>query len=141
METEIWPNFLIGCARRQIPVFLANGRISDRSLRRYRTIARFIRPVLGNITEIGAQSTLDRERFLEIGADPSRVRVTGNLKFDHPAPDLACSRAWLDSIRVLLELDSHTPAVVAGSTMKGEEPLLLDAFQRVRRRVVAKSFF
>ena len=84
METELWPNFLRACARKEIPVFVANGRISDRSLRRYRRLKMLAGSMLHHLTVIGTQSHEDKNRFLELGAEERRVRVTGNLKFDFP---------------------------------------------------------
>ena len=135
METELWPNFLRACARKGIPVFVANGRLSDRSLRRYRRVRMLIGRMLRNLTAIGAQSHEDKHRFLELGADERRVRVTGNIKFDFPLPQLEPHGALLSKIKSALGLDQGAVAIVIGSSMKGEEPHFLEAFAQVRQSI------
>jgi 3-deoxy-D-manno-octulosonic-acid transferase len=85
METEIWPNLITELHARGIPVFIANGRISDRAWPRYRAAAKLFRPVVARIAAVAARTPLDAERFTHIGA--RRVRVTGNIKFDRPAAE------------------------------------------------------
>src|SRR5262245_57202418 len=129
-ETEIWPNFLRECRRRSIPVLLVNGRISDRSVNRYQSIKRFMHRVLEDISLSCMQTTLDRDRLLSLGADPQRVDVTGNLKYEIEAPEAFETKA--ESYRQLLGLPPDRFVVVAGSTMKDEEPLVLEAFETLR---------
>ena len=81
-ETEIWPNFLRACRGRGIRVVMINGRISDRSFARYRVVRRWLRRVFEDYTVIGMQSERDRARIEAIGADPHKVSVFGNLKYD-----------------------------------------------------------
>ena len=133
METELWPNFLKLCARRRITVLLANARLSDRSLRRFRRVPRLIRTMLGQITLIAAQTQHDRRRFLELGAEEGRARVTGNLKFDFPAQVAAQDVALVGAIRSRLAPGGTNPIIVVGSSMKGEERLFIDTFLTVRR--------
>jgi 3-deoxy-D-manno-octulosonic-acid transferase len=135
METELWPNFLRECSRRRIPVFLANGRISDKSSRRYRLVRVFARKMLDAFASIGVQTREDRRRFLELGAAEERVVVTGNLKFDLPAPSLAPHRELLNTITACLGIGPDTPVVVIGSTMKGEEAEILKQLQTLRSAV------
>ncbi len=135
METELWPNFLRICAEAEIPVFLANGRISDASLRRYRHIRWLSRYMLKRLKLIGAQTHEDKRRFEELGADESRVRVTGNLKFDFRAPNIADTGGFLEEVCTCLGIDRGNRAVVIGSSMKGEEELFLEAFKRVRSEI------
>ena len=129
-ETEIWPNFLRACAVSKIPVVMINGRISPRSFRRYRLVQPFFRHVLQGIDLFCMQSAADAERILALGAQPERVRVVGNLKFDVTHPADASSRAEL--WRRELKIESGQPVVVAGSTHAGEEEALLRAFIRLR---------
>lgn len=135
METELWPNFLKECARRYIPVLLANARISDKSVRRYRHIRRMARDMVRSLARIGAQTQADRERFLAMGAAEKQVVVTGNLKFDFPAQLIDSESELLRLIRSALALETGHPVVVVGSTRKGEETLLLDQFIRLRSEV------
>src|SRR5215471_6028167 len=82
METEILPNLLRACRRRGVKTILINGRISSRSYPRYRLIRPFFRRVLANVDRFCMQSEEAARRLIELGADPSRVTVTGSLKFD-----------------------------------------------------------
>jgi 3-deoxy-D-manno-octulosonic-acid transferase len=127
METEIWPNLYHEAAARSIPILIANARISERSIGGYRRFRRLTGSALRKVTRIGAQSPVDRERLLEIGARDSQITVTGNMKFDvHMPPSLieqgeAIRAAWGTQRRVL----------VAGSTHEGDEQALLAAFTRL----------
>jgi 3-deoxy-D-manno-octulosonic-acid transferase len=118
LETELWPNFLMACARRRIPVAVVNGRISDRSFRRYRALRFFFAPLLGTVERFLMQSGEDATRIVAMGADPGRVTVAGNLKYDrtpHLPPLPASLTAWKGD-RFLL---------TAGSTHRGEEEAVL----------------
>jgi 3-deoxy-D-manno-octulosonic-acid transferase len=129
-ETELWPNFLRACARREIPVVVVNGRISPRSFPRYRLVRRWFGRVLQDVRLFCMQSEADAERILGLGALADRVRVVGNLKYDLPAlaqvPDVG-------AIRHSLGLAPDEPLIVGGSTHRGEEELLLGAFARLRQ--------
>lgn len=128
LETELWPNLLATCARHGVPVALVSARLSARSLGRYRSFApRLMRRTLRLLAVIGAQSEADAARFIALGADPARVHVSGNVKFDFELPADIGSRSsalrerWIGSRR----------AWVAGSTHAGEEAQLLDAQRRI----------
>ncbi len=135
LETELWPNFLRNCSGRGVPVFLANGRISERSHRRYRLIPGVTRTMLSQLSLIGAQSVEDRRRFVDLGAPEDRVCTTGNLKFDFPPPAVDREADWMRLISRVLGITPQTPVVVVGSSMKGEEELFVEAFKEVRRRM------
>lgn len=130
METEIWPNLYFEANRRDIPVMIANARISERSLRGYRRFKRMTTAALSQVSWIAVQSNLDAERLLEIGADETRLAVTGNLKFDvELQPGLleqgeAIRQTW-GSKRLVL---------VAGSTHEGDEKPVLEAFKQILRQ-------
>jgi 3-deoxy-D-manno-octulosonic-acid transferase len=130
-ETEIWPNFLRGCAASNIPVVLVNGRISRRSFGRYRLVRPLFRQVLHDIDLFCMQSRLDAERILALGAPSERVHVVGNLKFD-ASPALASSLLG-DRWRRELAIEARRPVLVAGSTHPGEEEIVLQAVVRLRR--------
>jgi len=127
-ETEIWPNFLRACRRRGVRVVMINGRISDRSFSRYRLARRWLRRVFEDYTLIGVQSESDRQRIEAIGADPRKVTVLGNLKYDAVASTHNVENA-LSSFLI-----RWNPLWIAGSTMPGEEELVLDAFEQVLDR-------
>ena len=126
-ETEIWPNFLRVCRARGIRVLMINGRISDKSFSRYRLARRWLRRVFEDYTVIGVQSDMDRRRIEAIGADPQKVTVFGNLKYD-----VIASNRPLNPDLVNL-LDGWKPLWIAASTMPGEEELVLDAFADLRK--------
>jgi 3-deoxy-D-manno-octulosonic-acid transferase len=93
--------------------------------------------MLEKIHTLGVQTHADRDRLLELGAKRNRVTVTGNLKFDYPAFPAEEESELLQNIRNALRLEPKTPVVVIGSSMKGEDPLFLEAFMKVRRAVPA----
>lgn len=130
METELWPNFLRAAAGLNIPLFLINARLSDRSLRRYRIIKPLFTPLLGLFHHILAQSDENARRFRLIGAPAGRVIPVGNLKFDAAAlPDNPAERVrW----RRLFHVAESEILLVAGSTFPGEEALLLRVAQTLR---------
>ena len=128
VETELWPNLLTHARANGVPLVLVSARISDRSLARYQRFARHLmRTTIRRVDRIGAQSEADRRRFIQLGADPSRITVTGNLKHDLQLPvDIAARGAALRT--------RHAPARqiwVAGSTHAGEEAICLAAHMRL----------
>jgi 3-deoxy-D-manno-octulosonic-acid transferase len=127
LETELWPNLLRALREAKVPAVLANGRISDRSYRRYRWVRGLFRRVLRDIELFCMQSEEDARRIISLGAPPERVLVTGNLKMEAPSGDAGAEQLW----RRLLHL-GQAPVVVAGSTHRGEETIVLDAFQAVQ---------
>ena len=134
METEIWPNLLRECRRRGIKTAVVNGRLSPRSFPRYRLMARaFMRRVLDHIDRFCVQSEESARRFIDLGADPARVVVTGSLKFDSlDLSSTALQARARDRVLRYFRVPLVRPVIVAGSTMKGEEAAVLRAFRRVR---------
>ncbi len=124
-ETELWPLFIERAERRGIPVALVNGRISEKSFRRYRRVRGFFSKTLARLSLCAMQSEEDARRIETLGAPRARVRVFGNLKYDLPAPP-----PFPDAAR-LSALAAGRPVLVAGSTGEGEEALLLDAWKRL----------
>ncbi|MGE0455369.1 MAG: 3-deoxy-D-manno-octulosonic acid transferase [Vicinamibacteria bacterium] len=129
METELWPNLIHQAKRRGARVALVNGRISPRSYPRYRRIRWFMRPLLAEVDLLLMQAEPHAERALALGAPPERVRASGNLKFD-----ALFGPARPDRVSRLFEGLGGRPVWVAGSTMEGEEALVLRAFHGVRER-------
>jgi len=124
METELWPNHIHQCAKRGVPVVLANARLSERSARGYARFAKLTAPMLAELSLIAVQSAAEAERFLALGARPECVEVTGSIKFDlRIEPELlaqaqALRAAW------------HTvqrPVWIAASTHAGEDESVLAA--------------
>jgi 3-deoxy-D-manno-octulosonic-acid transferase len=127
-ETEFWPNFIQLAHASGALVAVVNARISDRSWPSYRRFRGLLRRLLANVDLFLAQTQEDAARLQDIGAIPERVRVTGNLKFDIPAP---APPAIVDSLRKSIAASAAGPVMVCGSTVDGEEPLLLKAFENL----------
>jgi 3-deoxy-D-manno-octulosonic-acid transferase len=130
LETEIWPNLYHRCGRLGVPLVLASARISPRSVESYRRLVGLFRETLSHGIFIAAQSSEDAERFVSIGANPSRTHVVGNIKFDFGYPPDMEARGH--DLRRLLGV--HRPVWVAGSTHAKEEDELLTAHRLIRER-------
>ncbi|MEO6393030.1 MAG: 3-deoxy-D-manno-octulosonic acid transferase [Pyrinomonadaceae bacterium] len=131
METEIWPNFLRECGERNIPVAIVNGRLSERSFRRYQLVSGFIRRVLGDVQLAAMQSTADAERIVALGLAPVRSLVAGNIKFDlAPAP---AEEVLARELCRRFGLDADRPVIVAASTHTPEEAVILAAYRELKR--------
>ena len=130
LETELWPNLLAACSRHKLTLMLANARLSEHSCRGYRRIPALVREMINSFAVIAAQAQSDGQRFLSLGLEPHRLRMTGNIKFDiQLAPDLTMRGQALRA-----EWGMARPVWVAASTHEGEETLLLTALQTVRRQ-------
>jgi len=132
-ETEIWPNALLECARRGLPVFLANGDLSQESARNYARLSFVFRHPLNAVSRFFVQTEKDAEayaRLLGRGGE-KRIEITGNVKFDAlPQPLSASERAQL---RASWGVVDDSPVIIAGSTHEGEEEMILRVFGEVRR--------
>jgi 3-deoxy-D-manno-octulosonic-acid transferase len=126
METELWPRFFRECRGRGVPVALVNGRVSEKSFRRYRLIKFFISRALADLSLAAMQTESDAARVRALGIRPERVRVTGNVKFDI---EDAGAQALTEELRRRFRFDDKRPLVVAASTHAPEERLLLEAFK------------
>ncbi|HEY5932764.1 MAG TPA: 3-deoxy-D-manno-octulosonic acid transferase [Nitrospira sp.] len=129
VETEIWPNLLWTLGDQHVPSVLVNGRLSSRSFRRQDVpvIRSFYRSVLQTLTLCLMQSDRDADRIVALGAEPSRVHVTGNIKFDQPLPDVRSD----GSLRRSFGIDEHEQLILAGSTHPGEEEVLVSAYRHI----------
>ncbi|MEE1890518.1 lipid IV(A) 3-deoxy-D-manno-octulosonic acid transferase [Pseudomonas carassii] len=128
METELWPNHIHQCARRGIPVALANARLSERSARGYARFAGLTRPMLEEMSLIAVQTETEAERFRALGAHDECVQVTGSIKFDLKVDDQLLPRA-----RALREqwAARQRPIWIAASTHDGEDALILEAHREL----------
>lgn len=128
METELWPNLLYACYERQLPVMIANGRLSDLSAKRYRWLGPFmswmVRPVCG----VAVQSSVDAKRFQHLGIAKERIFETGNIKFDLQLP------SYLQEAGVELrkEIGKDRIVWIAASTHEGEETMMLNVYQSLK---------
>jgi 3-deoxy-D-manno-octulosonic-acid transferase len=128
-ETEFWPNFLRLAHASGARIAVVNARISDRSWPNYRRFRWALRRMLVHVDLFLAQTPADSTRLRSIGAEAERVQVTGNLKFDMSLPS---SPPIVESLRQSLSAEGAGPVLVCGSTVEGEEPLLLKAFENLR---------
>ncbi|WP_426993342.1 lipid IV(A) 3-deoxy-D-manno-octulosonic acid transferase [Methylomonas sp. CM2] len=133
MEKELWPNLFAECRAREVPLFVVNARLSARSARAYLKIPSLIRPVLACIDTIAVQTAEDGERFIEIGARSSQVRVVGNVKFD-----VAVDPSTLAAGNALKASAFAGRWIwIAASTHTGEEELLLAQYRRLKAAMPA----
>ncbi len=130
VETEFWPNLLSACRRASIPVAVVNARVSDRSLPRYLRLRGLWTKILSGVSIVLAQSEEDAKRLKAIGAPAGRVSFSGNLKFDVRSAEPAAITTALHA-----KIAAGTKVLVCGSTLEGEEEILLDAFQQVRESI------
>lgn len=126
METEWWPNLFIQAKKRNIPLYVANARLSERSLKGYLKIASLSKKMAECITHISAQTQSDAERFIALGVPPQRVSVAGNIKFDFTVDSLTLER----SAKFKANLNAR-PVWIAASTHAGEEAIVIQTIQKV----------
>jgi 3-deoxy-D-manno-octulosonic-acid transferase len=126
-ELELWPNLIRESHRRGTSVAVVNGRLSERSARGYGRIRRFVRPLLRCIDLIAVQSEEYAERFIELGADPKAVHVTGSMKFDGAQTSRA--NEMTSRLRQLAGIDDQDIVFLAGSTQSPEESLAIETFR------------
>lgn len=129
METELWPAWLTEAHRMGIKTALINGRISSRSIKSYRKLRPFFCKVLENVDAFSMISEADASRIREMGADPEKIEIHGNAKYDF-LPRLV-DPAMESEMRKTLNLRPAQPVFVAGSTRTGEEPIILDVYERI----------
>lgn len=132
VETEIWPNLITEIGRKS-KVIIVNGRISDRSFRRYQKLSSYLKKIFLYVDRFYMQSDEDSRRIIEIGAEKSRVETLGNLKFD-----ISFQEYSEDEKRELRELFSVKGRKVftAGSSRSGEYEILLDTFKEMEDTVL-----
>lgn len=128
METELWPNCLWLCKQQLLPVMVVNGCISLQSLKGYQRIRPLTRQMLDCLTAVVAQSEQDGARFVQLGLDPKRLVVTGNIKFDMILKKGIVKAA----LNLRTEWGSTRPVWIAASTHAGEEEQILAAFKKVQ---------
>jgi len=129
MESELWPRLIYECAENGMPIVVVNARVSDRSFPRYMRLRRLWRPFLERISQFLAQSKETAERLVRIGAPPQRVSVMGNLKYDVRAGEASPMTRRIGSLLYQARL------IVAGSTLAGEEEVLLAAWPAIQKAV------
>ena len=127
VESDLWPNLILACSDRGIPMILVNGRLSERSFRRWRLLPRAIAALLARFDICLAQSSADAGRFSDLGAP--RVTAIGNLKLDVPAPPVDPA-----NLRALSAMIGPRVVIAAASTHADEESIIISAHRRLRAK-------
>ena len=128
METELWPNHIHQCAKRGIPVALANGRLSQRSAKGYGRFSKLTAPMLAEMSLLAVQTEAEAQRFRDLGARSEAVDVTGSIKFDLTIDPQLLQRAT--ELRSQWQAQDR-PVWIAASTHEGEDEVVLDAHRRL----------
>lgn len=132
MELEVWPNFTSACAAQEIPIILANGRLTAKSYRNYRLAAPITSGMFSRLSLVCAQEQVYADRFIHAGVPQDRVRVTGTMKFD--TAQIATRIAVASEIAASVGLKPGSEKiVVCGSTGPEEEKIILDAYAELLR--------
>lgn len=129
LETELWPNIFNGCKQRNIPIVVANARMSESSMRGYLRFEKLTRMTLNQVSLIAAQSRADARRLRRMGASNEKISITGSIKFEINLP--ASLREAAESLR--RDFGSMRPVWIAASTHDDEEKKILVAFRELRR--------
>lgn len=124
-ETELWPNFAYACKEKNTPLYIINGRISDKSYPGYIKIRNFVKLILENYTGVFCQSEIDKDRFITLGANTKNTCVMKNLKFE------------IEKKECDIDLKAgESRLLVAGSTHKGEEEIILKVYKQLRAKII-----
>ncbi|MBL8181883.1 MAG: 3-deoxy-D-manno-octulosonic acid transferase [Blastocatellia bacterium] len=129
METEIWPNFIREANHSGAKVCIANGRLSEKSYKRYSYFKKSMKRILGYFAVAAMQSNADAKRIMALGMRASKVRVSGNLKFDHSVE--AAENQLTEVFRERFAITPEAPLIIAASTHEKEEAWLLDVFKEI----------
>ncbi len=127
VETDFWPNILTKLKSDGTPAILVNGRISQKSMHSYKRFSYFFKPLFQSFTHLCMQTATDKESMIDLGIDKEKILTLGNLKFDTPLPDTHLT----EHSQISLPEDYIT--IIAGSTHKGEEEIILKAFSRLKQ--------
>ncbi len=126
VESDIWPTFLLELKKMNVPAVLVNARLSSSSFAGYKRLSWIMRPVLNSFSRICVQSDEQGKRFVQIGVNPEKICITGNMKFDQKADYVSGKN--IVSIRKSLAIPENKKIFLAGSTHPGEENILLKSF-------------
>lgn len=131
METELWPEILTELKLRNIPAFLANGRISEKSFKNFKRTKFFWRKILSSFAKLMVRFEEDKEKFSALGAPAEKIIVTGDCKVD----TLLDRRKFTGSEKWNWLKKNNAPLFVAGSTHQGEDEIVISAFRIIRRKI------
>lgn len=131
VEGELWPNVIRACARGGIPVFVVNGRMSDKSERGYKVLRVFFQRAINCVKLLCVQTRDDERRFVGLGASPERVRVMGSTKYDIADADPSSAARVAEVLRTM-GVSGSDLLLVGGSTWPGEEAILVELYKKFR---------
>lgn len=131
METELWPNLLACCDRHNLPVILANARLSEKSARGYGKVSPLVRPMMQSINSVAVQNATDGQRFIELGLPTERLKVTGSIKFDVTLP-VGCHQS---GIALREQWGASRPVLALASSHPTEDEQLLDIYQALEKAI------
>ncbi len=132
IETEIWPNMIDKLGKRNIPIFLANGRLSEKSSRSYIHFKKSLGQLFENYNRLMVQSENDKDRYIKIGANKNKIEVIGNLKLD--ATSNIIPNDQKDQIKNCLPFDKESKLLIAGSTRKEENEIIIRLFKNLTEK-------
>jgi len=127
IEAEVWPNLVAEARKRKIPLVLANARLSPRSEQRFRRFRSFVTPTFRQLDLVCVPSIEDAERWKSLGVESGRIHAVGNIKYDVSNPPHASGE-----VQRLIETETTRPILFGGSTHRGEEKILIEAFCALR---------
>jgi len=131
METEIWPNLFVYCGKNDIPLYIINARLSEKSSRGYQKIPSLVHPALAAINLIATQTQDDAERFIAIGADSEKVLTLGNIKFDVEIPQTTIAQG----LQIKADLFRGRFVWLIASTHKDEEAIFLEIYKEIKQKI------
>jgi 3-deoxy-D-manno-octulosonic-acid transferase len=131
METEIWPNLFVYCGKNDIPLYIINARLSEKSSRRYQKIPALVHLALAQVNGIAAQTQDDAERFIAIGADSEKVKTLGNIKFDVEIPQSTIAQG----LQIKADFLGGRFVWLIASTHKDEEAIFLEIYKEIKQKI------
>jgi 3-deoxy-D-manno-octulosonic-acid transferase len=131
METEIWPNLFLYCGKNDIPLYIINARLSEKSSHGYQKIPSLVHAALAQINLIATQTQDDANRFIAIGADSEKVKTLGNIKFDVEIPQSTIEKG----LQIKADLFGGRFVWLIASTHKEEEAIFLDIYQEIKQKI------
>ncbi len=131
METEIWPNLFMSCGKHNIPLYIINARLSEKSSRGYQKIPSLVYPALAQVNGIATQTHDDANRFVAIGAESEKVKTLGNIKFDVAIPQSTIAQG----LQIKTDLFGGRFVWLIASTHKDEEMLFLEIYKEIKYKI------
>jgi len=129
VETELWPNLLLSCRAADVPIVIANGRISDSNFPMYKLFKSLLAPIMAGINAVACQNEIYRKRFEYLGVSRGGLAITGSMKFDLSSPEVKENVS-----EVISNFKSGRPLIVFASTHQGEEKAAIDVLQKLEAK-------